>query len=469
MVGIRACGVYVPQWRLDLGSIKAGLRGEKAIANFDEDSLTMGVAAGTNCLRGIDRNTVDGLFFASTTFPYREKQVSVTAATALDLRDDILTADFSTSLRAGTTALTAAANAVKAGAAKQVLVVASDMRLPMPGSDFEREFGDGAAALLVSSTDISVAIRDSFSLADEIHDIWRSDEDKYIRSWEERFNLDEGYFRVLPRAISRLAERNGLSVKDFSRSVFNGPNARRHSEMGKRLGLAAEQVQAPMFGTVGDTGTASSLMMLTAAVEKARPGDKLLLGAYGNGADVFLLESAKAVNVSPPFSACVSSKMVSKDYLKYLNWRGLVEMVTGRRRPPTPSPSVTCLWREREETLRLHGGRCKSCGMVQYPAQRICYNCHAKDQNETYRFGGRRATLTTYTEDYATPNPDPPMVLAVIDFEGGGRMWAYMTDRGDKQVEIGMPVEMTFRKLFTSEGIHNYAWKCMPVRFSEVS
>jgi hydroxymethylglutaryl-CoA synthase len=95
MIGIRSWGVYVPYWRLDLGCIRKGLKGERAVANFDEDSLTMGVAAGINCLQHMDRNSVDGLFFASTTFPYKEKQTSVIAATALDLNlDNLLTADF---------------------------------------------------------------------------------------------------------------------------------------------------------------------------------------------------------------------------------------------------------------------------------------------------------------------------------------------------------------------------------------
>ncbi|MFC2065814.1 OB-fold domain-containing protein [Chloroflexota bacterium] len=467
MIGIKSYSVYVPLWRLDLGCVREGWRGERAIANFDEDSLTMGVAAGINCLQHIERKEIDGLFFASSTFPYKEKQNAVTAATALDLREDILTADFANSLRAGTTALKAAVDAVKAGSAKQIMVIAADMRLPTPGSDFEREFGDGAAAFLVSGTGAKVAIEDSSSVIDEIFDIWRNDEDKFVRSWEERFNVEEGYFRVLPKAISALLEKKNLTAKDFSKAVFNGPNARRHQEMGRKLGFAAEQLQAPMFGSVGDTGAASSLMMLAVSLEKAKAGDKLLLANYGNGADAFLLEVVKEIDANSTLQEYVDSKMVLKDYKRYLHWRGLLEMTTGRRRPPTPSPSVTCLWRETAQNIRLYGVKCKICGMVQYPPQRVCYNCHTKDEFEDYRLSDKRAILFTYTEDYATPNPDPPLALAVVDFEGGGRMWAYMVDRGEKEVQLGMPVEMTFRKLFTTEGIHNYYWKCMPVRFSE--
>ena len=75
--------------------------------------------------------------------------------------------------------------------------------------------------------------------------------------------------------------------------------------------------------------------------------------------------------------------------------------------------------------------------------------------------------MTTYTSDYATPTPDPPLVLSVIDFENGGRMFIYMTDKDENEIQLGMPVEMTFRKLFTTEGIHNYFWKCMPVRLTK--
>ena len=465
MVGIVSYGAYIPLWRLDLGTVDEGLSGERAIANFDEDSLTMGVAAGINCLHNVDRSQIDGLFFATTTSPYKEKQISVTAATALDLREDILTADFGNSLRAGTTALRAAIDAVKAGSAKQVMVVAADMRLPMPGSDFERLFGDGAVAFIIGDENVKVGIRDSYSISDEILDMWRADGDKFVRSWEGRFALDEGYFRVLPIPVSALMERNNLTPQDFSRAIFYGPDTRRHQEMAGRLGFDMPQVQDPMFGSVGDTGAAFSLMMLAASLENAKPGDKMLLASYGSGADAFLLEGLKEFEGRHVVKSYIKSKRIIKDYKTYLRWRELVEMTTGRRRPPTPTPSASAIWREREQNIRLHGVKCQQCGTVQYPPQRVCTNCHAKDKFESYRLSDKKATLFTYTADYTTPTPNPPEILAVINFEGGGRMWVYMTDSDESEIEIGMPLEMTFRRLFTMEGIHNYFWKCMPVRF----
>jgi len=464
MVGLVSYGVYVPMWRLDLGLISPRLKGERAIANFDEDTLTIGIAAGMNCLKGADRNSIDGLFFATSTSPYKEKQISVTAATALDLREDILTADFANSLRAGTTALKAAVDAVKAGSAKQVMVIAADTRLPTPGSEFESLFGDGAVAFIIGNENVKVGIKDSHSIADEILDIWRTNDDKFVRSWEGRFTIDEGYLRVLPIAVSTLIKRNNLTAKDFSKAIFYSPDARRHRDMTKRLGLDAAQVQDPMFGSLGDTGAAFALMMLAAALDEVKPGDKMLLASYGSGADAFLLEGIDGFKETRSLKSYLESKMVLKDYKTYLRWRELVEMVTGRRRPPTPTPSASAIWRERDQNIRLYGVKCKQCGTVQYPPQRVCVNCHSKDQFESYRFSDKRAILFTHAADYATPNPDPPLVLAVINFEGGGRMWAYMTDKDEAKVEIGMPLEMTFRKLFTMDGIHNYFWKCSPIR-----
>ena len=148
MVGIASYGAYIPIYRLSRETISkewgtpAG-HGEKSVRNYDEDSITMAVEAAIDCLNGVDRRSVDGLYFASTTPPYREKQSASIVAAALDLRrDELFTADFANSLRAGTIAMKAATDAVNGGSAKNVLVVASDCRLPAPNSELEPLFAD---------------------------------------------------------------------------------------------------------------------------------------------------------------------------------------------------------------------------------------------------------------------------------------------------------------------------------------
>ncbi len=466
MVGIVSYGVYVPLHRLELAAAQPGARGERAVANFDEDSVTMGVAAGMNCLRTVDRNTIDGLFFASTSFPYKEKLNSVIAATALDLRSDIQTTDYANSLRAGTTALKAALDTVKAGSARRVMVIVSDLRVPQPGSDFETLLGDGAVAFVIGGDDaVSVEVVDSHTICDEILDVWRADDDTYVRSWEARFNLDEGYFRVLPVAVSALMEKSGLRVGDINKAVFYGPDSRRHRQMAGRLGLDAGQVQDAMFGSLGDTGAAFVPMVLAGALDGASVGDNILVASYGNGADALLLKVLTQPETARSLADYLGSRKTLSDYKAYLRWRGLIDMVTGRRRPPTPVPSASSIWRERDQIIRLYGSRCRQCGTVQYPPQRVCTRCHAKDEFDRHRFSDKTARLFTYGIDNLTPNPDPPRVFTVVDFDDGGRMWLDMTDKEESRLAVSMPVELTFRKLFTLEGIHNYYWKSMPVRF----
>src|SRR3989475_4240576 len=145
MVGITSYGAYVPMLRLPLAAITGGKPGgpEKAVANWDEDAVTMAMAAAIDCLRGIDRASIDGVLFASTSYPFKEKQGAAIVARALDLRRDVLTADLGDSLRAGTTALRTALDAVKAGSADRILIVAGETRKAAPLSGMDANLGDG--------------------------------------------------------------------------------------------------------------------------------------------------------------------------------------------------------------------------------------------------------------------------------------------------------------------------------------
>ncbi|MHB8105089.1 MAG: 3-oxoacyl-[acyl-carrier-protein] synthase III C-terminal domain-containing protein, partial [Dehalococcoidales bacterium] len=283
MAGIVSYGAYVPLRRLSTGA-----QTEKAVANWDEDSLTMAVAAALDCLEGVERKTIDGLYFASTTPPYSEKLAATTAAWATDLRHDILTADITDSLRASTAALRMAADAVKAGSAKQLLVTAADLRLGSGGMD--NNFGDGAAAFVIGDKDVIAAIEGSYSVSNELLDVWRASGAKNVRSWEDRFVFEEGYLKVLPQAVKSFLEKSKLTAGDITKAVFYGPDLRRHRQMAGLLGFKPEQVQEPFFDKLGNTGAAFCLMLLAAALEDAKPGDKILLASYGDGADVLLFK-----------------------------------------------------------------------------------------------------------------------------------------------------------------------------------
>lgn len=472
MVGITSYGAYIPLYRLPRSEIAktwgvaAQGAGERAVANFDEDSLTMAVAASMDCLKGRDRGKVDGLFLATTTAPYVEKQVSTIGATALDLGRSIRTADFTNSLRAATASLLSAIDAVKAGSLKNVLVAAADSRQAQTQGGMEQTFGDGAAALLIGDSDVAATIEASYSLSDEFTDVWRAYGDNFVRAWEERFTIDEGYNRVLPEAVSGLLKKCGLSPQEINKAVFYGSNERRHKGMGKLLGFKPEQIQDGLFAGVGDTGAALPLMMLVGALETSKAGDKILVASYGNGCDVLLLSVTDRINQlrnRQGIKGHLASKKPLASYQKYLTWRGLVPVAPASR-PDRDATSITAVWRERAQNIALYSSKCKSCGAQQYPIQRVCVKCHVKDNYELVRLVDQKVKIFTFTQDNLAASVDPPAVVAVVEFEGGGRGYFDMTDRDPQEVKVGMPVEFTFRKLYFDRGIHNYYWKVMPPR-----
>ena len=85
------------------------------------------------------------------------------------------------------------------------------------------------------------------------------------------------------------------------------------------------------------------------------------------------------------------------------------------------------------------------------------------DDMEPVRMADVPATIATFTIDRLAYSPSPPMVVAVIDFDGGGRFRCEMTDVDPDKVKIGDRVAMTFRRLFTADGVHNYFWKARPI------
>ena len=485
MIGIKAYGVSIPYYRMNRGDVYKTwltlpfpMRGERTVANFDEDSLTMAVAAGIDCLTGLERKQIDGVFCSSTTFPYKEKLVSAIAATVLDLRRDIRAADFSNSLRSGTIAMNAALDAISAGSMENVLVTASDCRLGAPGSDLEQSIGDGGAALLLGEgPDVIAEVKERYTLTDEFCGMWRSNEDLFVRMWEDRMVHDEGYSKVMPEVITGFLKKAGLSVRDLDKIVCDVPaDIRRHAKLAKALGVAKEQLQSPFSDVIGNTGSALGATMLAAALDEAKSGDRILFAGYSSGVDVFLLQVTDAierVKNRGTFVRQLNTKAMIYNYPTYVKWRNLVSMAEASR-PPIPATSISNLHRNAKILLGLYGVKCKKCGTVQYTQvtmfssavmpERICIECGAKDDFEDYPFADKRATVFSYTQDKLTAAMDPPLTVAIVDFEGGGRGAFEVTDRSPEEIEVGVPVEMTFRHLFYDLGIHNYYWKVKPVR-----
>ncbi|MBU2550862.1 MAG: 3-hydroxy-3-methylglutaryl CoA synthase [Proteobacteria bacterium] len=472
MVGIALSGTYIPAFRLDRGIVaqnwgRASIGGERSVANNDEDSATMAVEASINCLTGMDPGLVDGLFFASTTGVYQEKMNAVLVAAATDMRRSITTADFTQSLRAGTGAVKSALDAVKAGSMKNVLVAAADARLGYPRSDQEQAFGDGAAAVLVSGDDVVAEYEGGYSICNEMFDVWRNPEDTYVRTWESRFILGEGYTANMVEAVSGLLKKMNLQAKDITRVIMPAPDARTHKGLAKKLGFDAEtQLADPLLSKIGHCGAAQPLIMLAAALEQAQPGDRLLLACYGDGADAMLFKVTEAIKQerkNRTLEQYLAHKLPLTSYSRFLSYKGLVETVPGE--PFRLFSSATVTWRDRNSILRCHASKCNQCGTVAFPVQRVCPICDAKDDFVEVRIAEMNGQVFTYTLDNLAGRSDDPVVVQTVAEFGAEkvRFYGMMTDCIPAQVKVGMPLGLTFRRIYDGMGMHNYFWKCRPL------
>jgi 3-hydroxy-3-methylglutaryl CoA synthase/uncharacterized OB-fold protein len=445
--------------------------GEKAVVNWDEDSISMATNAGIDCLKEIDRSKVDGLYFATTTQPYMVRQNSTIISGALDLKSDIRTNDFVACTKSGTSALITAFDAIKGGSASSILVAAADCRTGKPGSPQEHLFGDGAAALLVGNDNVIATLEGHYSVSYDFPDRWKSDGEKFEHAWEDRFIRDEGYSKIVPEAIVGLLKKCGMAVKDLAKLVFCYPYPREHAALAKKLGAEPGQIQDIMLDKVGDTGSAYALMMLVAALEDAKPGDKILVASYGDGSDALLFKVTDNITKMKKRKGIKGSLAARKElasYEKYAAFRNAIPVDIGLRGETIPYTALSVWWRERKGIMALYGTKCKHCGTPQYPANRICVNpkCRAIDEMEPYRFSDKKAIVFNYTSDNLAASISPPTIYGVIDFEGGGRAWLDFTDCDLEDIKVGVPVELSFRRKYSDEvrGIHSYFWKVIPAR-----
>ena len=482
MIGITSYGAYIPWHRLDRQQfLKAweffAIPGERSVAYFDEDSVTMAVEASMNCLKDFDPQKVDGLYFATTTAPYKEKSSATTMGLALNMRDDIRTADVGATLRCGTTAMAMALDAVKAGAGGSVLVAVSDCRVGAPAGMAEQSLGDGAAAFLIGKDKVIAEVVEYCSLSDDLAATWRSESDSFVRSWEDRMTMDEGYSKIVPQIITKILDKCGLKAGDLAKVVFDPPgDARRHGKVVAQMGFTAAQVQDPFgfFLNVGMTGSAMAPMMLAAALETAKPGDKILFVGCANGADAFVFQVTDAIKKLPERRGVTQHMLVKKSFSNYaslLKWRDAIP-IEAARRPEKQHIRLSANWRDRKVLLGLWGVKCRKCGTPQYdngamstPPIRVCAKCQSQDDFDDYCFVGKTATVFSYTHDQLAPVVDPPASVVLVEFEGGGRAFFDLTDRDPDEIKVGTKVELTFRKLQSDRGLTNYFWKVRPVRF----
>ena len=476
MIGIKSYGAYLPKYLLSRQLISEAwdfpsVPGTKAIAMADEDSLTMSVEAGLDCLMGIDPKTVDGLFFASTTQVYTEKDSASLIATVLDMREDILTADFTDSLKAGTTAVTRAVDTIKANKdIKSILVVAADTRAPEPSTMWEFGFADSAAALLVAEEgNLPVSIEDYYSVSANVTGPWkRAGEDKFIRTFEVKMDA-RFYFENITKVMSEVLKRNNLKPEEIAKAAYYYNNPRMHGRVSKMMKFAGGVAQNSVFFQLGDLGTPMSFILLIGALRRPKPDAKIIMAGFGDGADAILMQVRdrdalrNLGKTRMGFIGHQKSMKNLKNYNKFLDFKEVLEKDRYKRK----SSAVT-IWRDTASVYKWYGVKCKNCGTIQYPDMlRSCYVCRADDQLEPVKLS-LKGTIFTFTLDHLVGGTylNTPVPRCVIDLDGGGRVLLNMTEieKPEEIVQIGMRVELTFRKEHEGAEFKNYYWKCRPER-----
>ena len=474
-IGILSYGAYLPRLRLQRKSIAAantwfapGLRGlakgERAIANWDEDSITMSVEAARDCLAGRDRSGIGQLMLASTTHPYDDRQNTGIAANALNLASSLAVLDVTGSQRAGTSAL---ATALAAANGSEILVTAGEHRRTKAASPQEMNYGDGAAAILVGKGKPIARLLAAHSETVDFVDHFRGADAEHDYAWEERWIRDEGYMKIVPRAIEAVLEAAGAKADSITHFCMPCTLSRVGPAVAKRAGIAESAVRDTLAAVCGDTGAAHPLLMLVHALQEAKPGDRILVASFGQGSDAMLFEVTDAIAQLPArrgVKGSLARRKEEANYAKFLAFNDHVVLERGMRSETDKATPLSTLYRNRDMVTGLIGGKCRSCGTLQFPRGRYCVNpkCNALDSQDARPFSDVPASVMSYTADALTYSPDPPHYYGMVQFEGGGRMMADFTDID--AVEVGMPMRMMFRikEYDPARGFVRYFWKAAP-------
>ena len=476
--GITSYGGYIPRYRLQREAVvkangwfnpalKAYAKAERAICNWDEDSLTMGVEAARNCLFNQERTDIQTVMLASTTLPFQDRNNAGVLANALMLGEEVATLDITSSQRAGTSGLINAVSTAQGG--NKILLVASDHRPTRSATVQELLFGDGAAALTLGNDNLIAELLGSQSVTVDFVDHYRGENQAFDYNWEERWIRDEGYMKIVPKAVEAVLEKTGLTGGEITHFILPCLIRNVARNLAKKFSISEEAIADNLHSVCGETGAAHPLVMLVKALETAQPGDKLLVVGFGQGCDALVFEVTPAIESfrpHPGISPSLARKAEETNYNKFLAFNNLVNSEKGMRAETDNQTALTTLYRKKDMLTGLIGGRCTQCDTKQFPKSNVCVNpeCNARHTQEDYPFADKRGKILTWSADFLTYSIDPPTHYGMVEFEGGGRFLANFADVDPGSVDTGMEMQMMFRiKEFDNQrGFRKYFWKAAP-------
>jgi len=466
MRGIIAYGAYLPYFRLQKSAISKALgtgggRGTRSVASYDEDATSMAVEVSRILMRNAGGIVPSSVYFATATPPYLDKTNATVIHAALDLPSYVFAGDVAGSPRSVNAALRAALEG-----SRPTLVVASDVRTGRPGSADEAGTGDAAVAWLIGSDNDGPVIAEwlgGASSTAEFLDRWRQPGWDYSRVWEERFG-EHAYLPLVTEAATAAFKECQLEPSDIDAVVVAGLHTRAVKAAAKAAGVDGTKVADDLFDVVGNTGTPHAGLVLASVLDKAEPGQTIMVIHLADGVDVGFYRTTDAIaGYTPvkPVAQQVAAGNDSLDYNTFLTWRGFLDREPPRR-PDPDAPAAPPSFRGDRWKYAFVGSKDRSTGAIHLPPQRVSVKGGAVDDMEPVPMADVPATVVTFTIDRLAYSLSPPVIAVVIDFDGGGRFQCQLTDASPDSVKIGDRVQMTFRRLLTANGIHNYFWKARP-------
>lgn len=342
-VGLVGYGAYVPRYRLpavEVARVWAGGKTsglpikEKAVPGMDEDVVTMSIEAARNALMRADISPeqLRAVWIGSESHPYAVKPSSTIVAEAIGATPHIQAGDWEFACKAGTEAMVAATGLVGSGMAEYALAIGMDTAQGQPGDALEYTAGAGGAAYIVGPAENALAvIEGSYSYVTDTPDFWRRAEQKYPQHGQ-RFTGEPGYFKHITEAGRAMLEELGASPTDFTYAVFHQPNTKFPQRAAAMLGFSEEQIKPGLLvPVIGNTYAGAAMIGLTAALDVAKPGDRVLVVSFGSGAgsDAFALRVTDAIeerrNRAPKTNDYIARR-TPIDYATYVRYRGKLAM-----------------------------------------------------------------------------------------------------------------------------------------------
>ena len=430
----------------------------KSVCFSDEDIITLAYEAATNCF-SILNSQIDGILFATSTPVFHNRSHASFLADLMNLPQGILAMDFVNSSRCGTDALLLANDLIASGKYKNILVVSSDVAFPEIGKELSTPFGHAACAILLSSekgiAEIVSARSFSSSLAEEF-----TYKGSNVQN-DPRFSRDAGFKTNMTGSLKKFVS----APKSFDAIILNSLYARMAGRIFFKAGFDEKQfAKDTLASKIGNTGATHAVLLLINELENGKKN--ILLADYTNGTNFFEIKSTATVKEKTLQNKLDSFEPVLS-YQDYLLLRKAGNFDSMRYETKEMFSSEMMQEREKETLLYLTGMKCDKCGTIYYLKSARCKKCKTDKFSKVQL--SKNGSVYTFTHEHYFPASFPPITMAVIDLEGGGRMTVQQTDTmypENNKMGMGSKVKLVLRKMIENDAKPNYFWKCIPLRIT---